>query len=875
MKEQFKKLQEIQTIQQRSSEWYQARYNMLTSSDVAAALEANPYKTKKQLLIEKCKKYSEDNIINDDDAVNWGVKYEPIAISVYEKFYKDKVYQFGLIPHSKIPWLGASPDGIRKCGKMVEIKCVWNRQIQKNPPYYYWMQTQIQMEVCNLEECDLFECKFIEYESKKDYIKKDGFKKGNFKYNDNRVYWKLETYSCNTIKRDREWFKKVYPQLNEFWKDILYFRQHGGIENIITFQSNKRKCTSPVLSKSNKRRKEYNTRLSKQNEMKEYLNLDISEWVSATETRNHILNDPLLDYFNLYGKDNNIFNEKTNELDFANFIRKKGCVFEEKIIDYIYQEHSKYFIKIANSHEEYSTMRSKQTFNAMKEGVPIIYQGVLHDNERKTYGIPDLMVRSDYINNLFETPVLSEENEIKSSPFISDYYHYIIIDIKFAGLNLNSEGKYLLNNNEYPAYKGQICVYNQILGQLQGYEPDSAFILGRRIFYHKDKKKHIINNSFNRLAEVNFSSKDKYIIDKVEKAIKWVKKLKKYGKNWKLPIDINSKENQEIDYLNIKEELLPNMCNLFDHPWHNVKKLYASKLHDVTMLWNCGVKHRNNLFKKGIYNWLDIRCNSKNLGLKGKNKEILDGILSINRNKDAVISYKNIDKLYNIVSYNGTFNTKNQFEFYVDFETVNDLNDDFTKIPSANGDNCVFMIGVGWISPENNTWKYKSFVVNNLSAKCERDNFIEWYEYMLYTKNYYLGKEAKFPRIYHWGNAEKYWCDNAVERLNLPENFKKLNLFNLLDSIKINPIFIKGCLNFGLKNIANALHNYGFINTKWEDSVIDGIGAMVMAWEAQNQAIKNEISFRNMPCMKNVVCYNEVDCKVMWEIVSFIRKISV
>ena len=108
------------------------------------------------------------------------------------------------------------------------------------------------------------------------------------------------------------------------------------------------------------------------------------------------------------------------------------------------------------------------------------------------------------------------------------------------------------------------------------------------------------------------------------------------------------------------------------------------------------------MFKKGIYNWLDIRCNSKNLGLKGKNKQILDGILSINRNKNAVIGYKNISNLSNILNYNGTFKTKKQFEFYVDFETVNDLNDDFSKIPTANGDNCVFMIGVGWISPENN-----------------------------------------------------------------------------------------------------------------------------------------------------------------------------
>mgnify|MGYP003325992753 CR=1 FL=1 len=114
-----------------------------------------------------------------------------------------------------------------------------------------------------------------------------------------------------------------------------------------------------------------------------------------------------------------------------------------------------------------------------------------------------------------------------------------------------------------------------------------------------------------------------------------------------------------------------------------------------------------------------------------------------------------------------------------------------------------------------------------------------------------------------------------MKRLNLPEYFGKLNMFNLLDSIKSNPIYIKGCLNFSLKNIGNALYKLGYINTKWEDSVVDGIGAMVMAWDAQYYAIKNEISFRNMPCMKNVVCYNEVDCKVMWDIVSFIRKITI
>ena len=867
----FNKLKKIDVIEQRSNEWYEKRYNMLTSSDVAAALETNPYKTKRQLLVDKCNKFNIEEQIIENDALKWGIKYEPIAIKLYEKFYNDKVYEFGLIPHSKIPWLGASPDGIRECGKMVEIKCVWNRQIQKNPPYYYWIQTQIQMEVCNLEQCDLFECKFEEYKNKKEYNKKDGYKKGILRLNGNKCYWKLEKYSCNTIKRDREWFSKVYPQLNEFWKDILYFRENGGIEKIVTF-NNKRKAQSPKLSPC-KKKKEYDTRLSTHNQLKEYLSLDIKEWVSATETRNYILKDPLLDFFNIYGNRKGIKNTKTNELDFSNFIKTKGNIFEEKIINYIISKHEKYFIKIANSHEEYSTIRSKQTLDAMLNGVPIIYQGVLHDNERKTYGIPDLIIRSDYINNIFEEEILDKSEEIRESPFISDYYHYVIVDIKFAGLNLDHSGKYLLNNNEYPAYKGQICVYNQIIGKIQGYEPSCAYILGRRVFWNKNNKKEIINSSFNRLGCVDLKDRDCFIKDKVEKAIEWIKDLKKNGHNWNLPIDLDNNEEQNIDYQNIKTELLPNMCNLFDHPWHNVKKIYASKIHDITMLWNCSVKNRINLRNKGIYSWNDYRCDSNSLGMRGKNKKILDGILSINRSENGVLLYNNIDKLVNTLTYNKTFDTKNQFEFYLDFETVNDLNDNFGEIPLSNGNNCVFMIGVGWIVPNTKIWRYKSFVVNNLSSKYEKENFIEWYEYMKNIKNYYLGEESKFPRIYHWGNAEKYWMENAIQRLELPNYFTDLKLFNLLNHYKSNPIYIKGCLNFGLKNIANALYQHGYINTKWEDSVIDGIGAMVMAWEAQKQSVEKEISFRNINSIKNIICYNEVDCKVMWEIVNFIRSL--
>ena len=175
--------------------------------------------------------------------------------------------------------------------------------------------------------------------------------------------------------------------------------------------------------------------------------------------------------------------------------------------------------------------------------------------------------------------------------------------------------------------------------------PDCAYILGRRVFYKKDKIKHTHTNAFNRLAIVDFKNNDSKIISKTQCAIDWMKELKKYGKNWKLPIDLNNESNEIIDYTTVRTELLPNMCNTFDHPWHHVKKLYASRIFDITMLWNCSTKNRDFLFKKGIMSWMDTRCTSTSLGIVGKNKEILDGILSINRSNQAVIGYKNIKNL--------------------------------------------------------------------------------------------------------------------------------------------------------------------------------------------------------------------------------------
>jgi hypothetical protein len=95
---------------------------------------------------------------------------------VYERRNQTKLGEFGCIQHDTYPFIGASPDGINIdpaapiYGRMVEIKNIVNREITGKPKEEYWIQTQIQMEVCDLDECDFVETRFKEYDSEADYI---------------------------------------------------------------------------------------------------------------------------------------------------------------------------------------------------------------------------------------------------------------------------------------------------------------------------------------------------------------------------------------------------------------------------------------------------------------------------------------------------------------------------------------------------------------------------------------------------------------------------------------------------------------------------------------------------------------------------------
>ena len=170
----------------------------------------------------------------------------------------------------------------------------------------------------------------------------------------------------------------------------------------------------------------------------------------------------------------------------------QGKKFETRFIEFLYSTHGKdMIIDIGGDDNARSEEKVQQTLDAMNKGIiAFIHSGVLHNSENQTYGVPDLLVRSDWIRELVGVCPIEKDKEKNRAKKLRDVfdpdqtptYHYRVIDIKFTTLYLSADGTDL-NTGSIPAWKGQLWIYNHALGKLQGYEPPQAYILGRKWTY--------------------------------------------------------------------------------------------------------------------------------------------------------------------------------------------------------------------------------------------------------------------------------------------------------------------------------------------------------------------------------------------------------
>jgi len=288
---------------QRTPEWYARRNNLITASAASKAFGSQA--SVNQLIYEKCKNYSAAAAAGTDTTsagplqgsvnspLHWGQRYEPVTVMVYEYRNKTRLGEFGCIQHDNYPFIGASPDGINVdpaspiYGRMVEIKNIFNREITGSPKEEYWIQTQIQMEVCDLDECDFVETRFKEYDSEAEYLADTngvsgytssgnekgrilwfqtapaltqqgyvsqpiqlyeyapiGVTTGDEEYAEweaavfakhecarniwvRTIYWYLDEYSCVLVHRNRLWFSEAVKVLEKVWATIEEERETG------------------------------------------------------------------------------------------------------------------------------------------------------------------------------------------------------------------------------------------------------------------------------------------------------------------------------------------------------------------------------------------------------------------------------------------------------------------------------------------------------------------------------------------------------------------------------------------------------------------------------------------------------------------------
>jgi hypothetical protein len=174
--EQIATLNAVPVLEQRSAAWYAERHSMISASSAWKALSSDAMR--RAIVREKAVSLSTavsvgtggSGFTNVNSPLHWGHKYEPVSTALYSKWFGVGVSEYGCIRHPRVSYLGASPDGVVTTpgplyGRMLEIKNVVNRELTGIPKREYWIQMQMQMEVCDLPLCDFFECQFLEYDS--------------------------------------------------------------------------------------------------------------------------------------------------------------------------------------------------------------------------------------------------------------------------------------------------------------------------------------------------------------------------------------------------------------------------------------------------------------------------------------------------------------------------------------------------------------------------------------------------------------------------------------------------------------------------------------------------------------------------------------
>ena len=574
---------------------------------------------------------------------------------------------------------------------------------------------------------------------------------------------------------------------------------------------------------------------------------------SASRLINYIRNDAVIDLLNIKKRKRNSVDDtfkplknivdnttiiKRGRSSSFDYIMENGNNFEKCIIEEIKKKMRNkknlddLFI-IDKNNKTNSDLFEETKLLILSKKPSIILNGLIIYYNKKTFGSTDLIVKGKWIKKYideFQEDLVNEK--------------YYIIDIKASLINLINGGSDLSLSLIYDGYKAQVYIYKEILDNIQNFkESGYGFLLGK-------KYKYILNNeiyvkkSFDVLAKIDYSLEDNIKIkENITKSIIWNKELEK---NWK---------KFTLDPIN-KEELYPNMVNKYEGTYGKEKMEIALKNKEITLLWNCGIKQRQNALKNNISKYDDKKLNADILGFKEDSVKhnIINKMLNIlHTNNNIIIPDEN-----NYMEWRKECDN----EYYVDFETYNE---EYCENEDYITNQKLYMIGIG--NYKNEKWECKTFLLNRdfyknnkkvILCETEEELIIEFIKYV---------KENNIDRLIHWSKAEPIVFTKKLKQYNIKEN---INWYDLLEVFKHrdHPIIIKECFGFGLKEIINKLNFYNYIDIKW-NKLDDGLLSMFIAAEIyKNNYNKKQSNDK----MKSLIEYNEIDCKTLQILLKFIRE---
>src|SRR5581483_6059547 len=158
-------------------------------------------------------------------------------------------------------------------------------------------------------------------------------------------------------------------------------------------------------------------------------------WIAPSSLHNYMLRDPICDWLDRFSHilktQNPIFSSityptstlntitlsSTNHVNhtsgdrFLDFLLDQGIKFEKKVISLIKHNYPTNFIDISSDQTISLEERYQTTIESMINGIPIIYQGVLIDDKDKIRGIPDLLIRSDFLSKIVVSKYLTSKEE--------------------------------------------------------------------------------------------------------------------------------------------------------------------------------------------------------------------------------------------------------------------------------------------------------------------------------------------------------------------------------------------------------------------------------------------------------------------------------